>query len=50
MSINLIRFIQLQRQRAQRLELDKLRYRGVEYKKWSVKAGGRVQTPALLLA
>ena len=31
MSINLIRFIQLQRQRAERRRVDELRYRGVAY-------------------
>ena len=33
MSINLIRFIKNQRQRAKRVELDTLRYRGVTYTK-----------------
>ena len=32
MSINLIRFLQMQRKRAQRYHVDKLRYRGIVYK------------------
>ena len=35
MSINLIRFLDNQRRRAERYRVDTLRYRGVEYKKWS---------------
>jgi len=33
MSINLIRFLESQRRRAERYRVDALRYRGVEYKK-----------------
>jgi hypothetical protein len=33
MSINLIRFLEGQRRRAERYRVDTLRYRGVEYKK-----------------
>ena len=32
MSLNLIRFLQMQRKRAQRYHVDKLRYRGIVYK------------------
>jgi hypothetical protein len=33
MSINLIRFLENQRKRAERYRVDELRYRGVAYKK-----------------
>jgi hypothetical protein len=33
MSINLIRFLEAQRRRAERYHVDALRYRGVAYKK-----------------
>jgi len=40
MSINLIRFIENQRKRAEHYRSDSLRYRGVAYTKWSGDTGG----------
>ena len=50
MSINLIRFLDNQRRRAERYRVDTLRYRGVEYKKWSGDFGGGSIPPFTYLA